>query len=617
MKQPESHGSISHEAIHMSIYVYLETVKKRTLAGALDRPGWGRGSRPWAASLLGLTLALTGLIFASLACKLSNPKTIITLITIPSPTLAHIGEKSKPWSSAPTPLPDFTLPPPVEDQTIIDQAEGLYQQGREAYNAKDLQAAIEALNAAIELNPRHASAYLYRGKAYLSQGSQNNLSTYLENNDLAVMDFTRSIALDPNQWQPYYARGYSYHGRAQVEPLRENRKLWQDLAMNDLDRALELDEWQGRARAERVSLYLNTGECDKALDELLTPYWSNYPLEDMILLMIKTDLCLDDYAEATRLVNEQLAKGSDANLYWQRGLIYAGQEEYDKALAELDTATQLWSGDFVPGTLWYNRAAIEYYRGNYDLVKEYIQNGQRYTWIDWGSPYYFLGKVYLSEGKTDQAIEAFLWAEQTLEEGNFLNATRDQLSQLGALPPGIPTQTSTPKNVATLTPISGNTPIPTEMTGQIWQAYGAMVFIQINATFLNEIATRIQAGVFDDLQKTSAIQFLESFIQQADSMISQSAVPEALESDWEKALAIHAKTKDYLQQWKNQDIEPQQVTAEMKPLMSELDTIIKDVQKVMSVKYGFDIDELIQQQQDSLANVERIFGPATTPTPGK
>jgi DNA repair ATPase RecN len=100
-------------------------------------------------------------------------------------------------------------------------------------------------------------------------------------------------------------------------------------------------------------------------------------------------------------------------------------------------------------------------------------------------------------------------------------------------------------------------------------------------------------------------------------MISQSAVPEALESDWEKALAIHAKTKDYLQQWKNQDIEPQQVTAEMKPLMSELDTIIKDVQKVMSVKYGFDIDELIQQQQDSLANVERIFGPATTPTPGK
>jgi tetratricopeptide (TPR) repeat protein len=437
------------------------------------------------------------------------------------------------------------------------------------------------------------------------------LGTYLENNSLAIWNFSFAIALDPSNWEAYYGRGMGYHLRAQVEPLRENRKQWQELAFNDLNRALELDQWQGLVRGERVSIYIETRQCDKALDELLSPYSSDIPLEDEIMYFIKTDRCLKDYSEAMRLINEQLGRSSDANLYWQRGLIYADQKEYEKALAELDTAAQEWSGwtgRMIPGTLWYNRAAIEYYRGNYDLVKEYILKGQPLTWIDWGSPYYFLGKVYLREGNTGLAIQAFLWAEQTLDEGEFLNATRNELYNLGALPEGVPTPTSAPEKATTLgTP--ENTPIPTEVSGQIMQAYGTMVFIQMNATLLDTAATRAQAGNMNDDQKAGFIHFTSNFFQEVESQIAQSVVPSVMDTDWKKALDIHDKTKDIYTRWINQDIEPTQVTVELAPLLSELAVSIQNTQKILSEEYGFDINELIQIQQDTSENVDKIFGP--------
>jgi tetratricopeptide (TPR) repeat protein len=556
---------------------------------------------------------ITCLIFVSLACQFSasHPAATPTTALTPAPGM------SKSWSSPPTPLPEITFPPPVEDQTLVDKAESIFQQGKEAYNGTGYKEAIEAFNAALEINPRHSQAYYYRGWAYLNQNDQGYLTTYLQYNDQAVMDFSRSIALAPDSWGAYYGRGVCYHRRAQVEPLRENRKLWQQLALDDLDRALELDQEQGQARGERVSIYLDRGECDKALDDLLTPYWSNIPTSDEIIYYINTYQCQKNYAEAFRLVNEEMAKGSSAKLYWEHGMIYAGQEDYEKALEDLDAAVKEWPGGTTPGTLWYNRAALEYYLGNYDLAKEYYQKGKPNTWIDWGSPYYFMGKIALSEENTDQAIADFIWAEQTLDEGEFLNATRNELSKLGALPAYVPTLTRTPEPVLTPALTPAYTPIPTEMSGQLLLVFGGFVFIQVDAKLLNEIAIRSESEELDDSQTARAWQILDSFLQEEDGIILQAVVPDTLGSDWTRAVAIYVQTKDIYHQWANHEIKPKKVVAEMKPLLDELDQILPNVENILSHEYGFNLDDLTQQRADALAYVDRIFGPTTTPTPKK
>jgi tetratricopeptide (TPR) repeat protein len=401
-----------------------------------------RANRRLPAARLGSTaLILLFILCVTLACNISRPQPSATAYATLTPTPTPTPAMGKSWAAPPTPLPTVTFPPPVEDQAILDQAEQSFQQGHEAYNSGYLQQAMDAFNAALEKNPRYALAYQYRGWTYLKQNTSNYLGTYLETNDKAILDLTRSIALDPVQWLPYYGRGIAFHNRAQVEPLRDNRKQWQALALADLERALELDQEQGRVRGERVEIYLEQGQCDKALDDLMSPYLSNITQSDEILYYIRTYLCQKNYSEADRLVNEELANGATANLYWERAMVYVGQKDYEKALQDMDSATQIQAGSFAPGTMLYTRAAIEYFLGEDDLALQDIQQGQNQTWIDWGTPYYFLGKIYLKRGDTLQAMSAFLWAEQTLEEGSLLNATRDELRQLGVYP----TQTPTPR----------------------------------------------------------------------------------------------------------------------------------------------------------------------------
>jgi tetratricopeptide (TPR) repeat protein len=559
--------------------------------------------------IVGLAIVFTLLIVASLACKLSVPQPTAT------PTVRPTIYKS--WSASPTPLPEITFPPPIQDHALLDQAEAEFQTGIEAYHAENWQEALDAFNAALEIDPRHAQAYYYRGWTYLNIPSQGYLSTYLQYNDQSIMDFTRTLALDPYNAKAHFGRGVCYHHRAQVEPLREYRKLWQQLALEDLDRTLEIDPEHGRAFGERVAIYLERMECDKALDDLLTIYGAYIPASDDTILFIKTYRCQKNYSEALRLVNEEIAKDPNANLFWERGMIYGAQKDYDRATADLDTAAQVWTGDFVPGTLWYNRAAIEYALGNYDLAKEYIERGKPQTWIDWGSPYYYLGKIYLSEGNNEQAIIAFTWAEQTLDEGEYLDATRNELRQLGVLSTDLPYPTNV-QNPATIpSPTPESTPTPTKIEEQILQAYGGLVSIQIDATFLNELTSRTPAEKFDDPQTDGVIHILEDFLQDTDGVLAQATVPDSIAPDWEKALVIHGKVKDLLYQWINRDIESLQVVTEMEPLLSELESIITDTEKILSNEYGYNIDELTKQRQDSLANVYRIFGLAATPTTTK
>lgn len=102
------------------------------------------------------------------------------------------------------------------------------------------QAAIESVNAALEIEPYLAAAYYERGLIRSQQGEF----------DLAINDYTMAIHIEPEYEEAYFGRALAY----------EERKRYAE-AEADLTRALDLNpqelgarEARGRARAAQFKL---------------------------------------------------------------------------------------------------------------------------------------------------------------------------------------------------------------------------------------------------------------------------------------------------------------------------------------------------------------------------
>lgn len=334
------------------------------------------------------------------------------------------------YAAPPTPL-SVTLPPANTNQQYLDKAETLYEEGKAIFDEENWKGAIKSFDEVLVLNPHHAAAYNFRGAAYRHIGaSQNDLDIYLENNDRAILDFTRAIAADPEWWRPYNNRGNSYENRAAAEPLRVNREQWMALAQSDYERALALDATEVAVNCNVVSTYISQQKCEIALEylQLCSAPESYFSRQS---LLSKAYRCMGDYEQALSVLNEALGHYPDDQYFlWDRGELYCASGAYEQAEADYVAAIETWEGAFIPGMLWYDRAAAAYHLGQYDLAKEYIEQGQGSTWIDWGEPYYYLGQIYLQEGEEKQARDAFLWAEKTLDAGPLLEATQQELAKL-------------------------------------------------------------------------------------------------------------------------------------------------------------------------------------------
>ena len=99
--------------------------------------------------------------------------------------------------------------------------EGIYD-----INCGKLQAAIEKINKSIELRNDWEIPYFYRAVAYQA----------MENFDNAMLDYTKSLQLNPKMTDAYYNRAKITLSRKDVE----NPDIM--TAVKDLEKALELDE---------------------------------------------------------------------------------------------------------------------------------------------------------------------------------------------------------------------------------------------------------------------------------------------------------------------------------------------------------------------------------------
>jgi lipoprotein NlpI len=136
---------------------------------------------------------------------------------------------------------------PKSDKTAVTE----FIRGRELAQQGGMELASEALTNAIQKYERHALAYERRGY----------VNYKLRNYNDALYDFSKSIAINPNNPEPFYGRG----------KVRMLKNEW-DAAVQDFDLAIKLSlavqpiHWLSRLR-KGDSLY-HSRRCEEGAKEL-------------------------------------------------------------------------------------------------------------------------------------------------------------------------------------------------------------------------------------------------------------------------------------------------------------------------------------------------------------
>ena len=163
-----------------------------------------------------------------------------------------------------------------------------------------------------------AVAYNNRGNAYATRGDY----------DRAILDFDRSIKLNPTHAKPFNNRGVAYL-----------RKGEYDIAIESLDEAIKLNPNYGGAFANRAGIYLRKNEYDRAardydeairLEPNLQAVWSG---------RCWTRAILGELQAALEDCNKALQSGpNNAETYDSRGLIHLKMGQLGAAIDDYSSA---------------------------------------------------------------------------------------------------------------------------------------------------------------------------------------------------------------------------------------------------------------------------------------
>ena len=242
---------------------------------------------------------------------------------------------------------------------------------------------MQALDAAIRLDPADATAHLYRGMLHFEHGNdglaiadidealrldpekavayyvRGTMHVYLKRHDLVIHDMTESLRIEPGNAQAWFHRGIAY---AELDELA--------LAIVDLTEAIRLEP--GNADAYRAR-----GDCHG--------YRGEY------------DLAITDFNAALGLDPEH------AWSYRGRGACYRMMQDFDRAIADYDEAVRLEPEDFYARRF---RGDAHLAMGEYDLAVVDCEAALAIGGPDEAS-YFYMGNARLLSGNFEQAIGDF------------------------------------------------------------------------------------------------------------------------------------------------------------------------------------------------------------------
>jgi tetratricopeptide (TPR) repeat protein len=121
----------------------------------------------------------------------------------------------------------------LEKSCIIDSnnSSALWMLGYSYYHSENYKKSIAAYNRVVALKPADASAYYYRARAECYFARENQLTDADKEKNLlaAILDFTKAIAVDPNDMQNnskcYQNRGIAYREYAEFK-LQQGSKFY-------------------------------------------------------------------------------------------------------------------------------------------------------------------------------------------------------------------------------------------------------------------------------------------------------------------------------------------------------------------------------------------------------
>jgi tetratricopeptide (TPR) repeat protein len=291
---------------------------------------------------------------------------------------------------------------------VTPEAQKLYSQGVDAWQAHNLPAAADAFQRAVENEPKFALGWMELGRARLMMGDH----------DAAIEDMKKGIALSPSQ-KSYYkilAQVLTFSHRSD-----ETLNLWRDFERQkpgDADAAeaigailMERKKYP-EAVAELEVAAKHNPDNDQVRMQLGEAYVDAGNKEKGIPMLEATA------ASKPFLLNNVAYIFAENNLQLHEALEYAqeavAQAESDSAAIKLDNLklAELQSVG-VLAAYWDTLGWVYFRLGQLDDAEKYLNAAWSLTLDSMGADH--LGQLYEKEGKKHDAIQAY---------GNAVSATR-------------------------------------------------------------------------------------------------------------------------------------------------------------------------------------------------
>jgi len=267
----------------------------------------------------------------------------------------------------------------IADMTTSSmEAYNYFLQGREEFEKFYYDDARKSLEKAVELDPEFAVAYLYLGRAL------GNLGMSKERN--AANEKAKALAQKVSEKERLYIEAYYASGDKELSILQEMAEKYPkekqvhyelashydsdemfDKAIEEYEKALELDPNYGYALNSFAYMYSDMGEYEKSI-EYFKRYASINPndanpvdsVAELYFRMGRLDEAVAKYKEVLEI------RPDFFQTYWRIGYIYALKENYQQALEwfERDIAAAPTPGARRTGYFW--KAVLHYWLGNLD-----------------------------------------------------------------------------------------------------------------------------------------------------------------------------------------------------------------------------------------------------------
>ncbi len=312
----------------------------------------------------------------------------------------------------------------------------------EAYRQGDLQTWSDTVSNAMKIEPNNPVTYYTMAVTFLGESdNEPDFSNRMNLITHGLRQIDGSIALDPNYGNSYLIRAVCVAQSAEAYPYRADREFLYRMALEDLDKAIDLGTTTGFQPARLKVKYLTSlNQCDEAVK--LIPALPRIPGDSKSENSNQTNeelaaqafACLGQHQQAidTALKGLQIKnnQSKDDNLtlaisLFQTGKTSEAMEVLQKVLSEKPI-----------GTHYFLKAAIEYDQQDFITALTDGEKADQYSLGAGAYSSYFEGLEAARLGNSEEAITKLQFAEAALEpQFDFaIKRARAELAALGAKP---------------------------------------------------------------------------------------------------------------------------------------------------------------------------------------